>query len=59
VPESEWLAICALIERDFAAGVYEKGALAGVAAIGDILSKHFPADGSRNPDELPDRPVFL
>ena len=59
VSAAEWQAICALMQRDFAAGEYEKGALAGVAAIGDILSKHFPADGSRNPDELPDRPVFL
>lgn len=59
VREDEWQAICALMQRDFAAGEYEKGALAGVAAIGEILAKHFPADGSRNPDELPDRPVFL
>jgi len=59
VPETEWQAICALMQRDFAAGEYEKGALAGVAAIGEILAKHFPADGSRNLDELPDRPVFL
>ena len=59
VRESEWQAICALMQRDFAAGDYEKGALAGVAAIGEILAKHFPADGSRNADELPDRPVFL
>ena len=59
VPETEWQAICALMQRAFAAGEYEKGALAGVAAIGEILAKHFPADGSRNLDELPDRPVFL
>ncbi|MET0231965.1 MAG: TPM domain-containing protein [Rhodanobacteraceae bacterium] len=59
VAETEWQAICALMQRDFAAGAYEKGALAGVAAIGEILARHFPAHGSRNPDELPDRPVFL
>ena len=59
VPEAEWQSICALMQRDFAAGDYEKGALAGVAAIGEILARHFPADGSRNADELPDRPVFL
>lgn len=59
VPEAEWQAICALMQRDFAAGDYEKGALAGVAAIGEILAKHFPADGTRNSDELPDRPVFI
>jgi uncharacterized membrane protein len=59
VQDAEWQAICALMQRDFAAGEYEKGSLAGVAAISEILSRHFPANGSRNPDELPDRPVFL
>ncbi|HVV98292.1 MAG TPA: TPM domain-containing protein [Rhodanobacteraceae bacterium] len=59
VPEAEWQAVCALMQRDFATGDYEKGSLAGVEAIGELLAKHFPADGSRNPDELPDRPVFL
>jgi uncharacterized membrane protein len=47
------------MERDFADGHYEKGALAGVAAITDILVRHFPSDGKRNLDELPDRPVLL
>lgn len=59
VGESEWSAICALMERDFTDGHYEKGALAGVAAITDILVRHFPSDGKRNLDELPDRPVLL
>jgi uncharacterized membrane protein len=59
VGEAEWSAICTLMRDHFAAGEYEKGALAGVEAIGEILARHFPADGSRNPDELPDRPVFL
>jgi uncharacterized membrane protein len=47
------------MQRDFTTGDYEKGSLAGVTAIGEILARHFPANGSRNPDELPDRPVFL
>ena len=59
VGEAEWSAICALMQRDFATGHYEKGALAGVAAIGEILARHFPAHGKRNADELPDRPVLL
>jgi uncharacterized membrane protein len=59
VPEAEWVTIVASMQRDFAAGEYEKGALDGVAAIGEILAKHFPADGRRNADELPDRPVLL
>jgi uncharacterized membrane protein len=59
VGESEWTPICALMERDFRAGEYERGAIAGVEAIGELLARHFPADGGRNPAELPDRPVLL
>jgi uncharacterized membrane protein len=59
VSESEWAAICALMQREFAAGNYEKGALDGVAAITELLVRHFPADGRRKADELPDRPVLL
>jgi uncharacterized membrane protein len=59
VGEGEWRAICALMQRDFAAGEYEKGSLAGVAAITDVLVRHFPSNGQRNLDELPDRPVIL
>ena len=59
VGESEWRAICELMQRDFAAGEYEKGALAGVAAITDVLVRCFPANGERKQDELSDRPVFL
>ena len=59
VGEAEWSAVCALMQRDFAAGEYEKGGLAGVAAITAILVRHFPSHGKRNTDELPDRPVLL
>jgi uncharacterized membrane protein len=59
VAETEWSAICALMQRAFAADEYEKGALDGVAAITEILARHFPAHGQRNADELPDRPVIL
>ena len=59
VGDDEWRGICALMQRDFANDEYEKGALAGIAAITDVLVRHFPAMGERNPDELPDRPVLL
>jgi hypothetical protein len=59
VGEAEWSAVCALMQREFAVDEYEKGTLAGVAAITEILARHFPANGRRNPDELPDRPVLL
>jgi uncharacterized membrane protein len=59
VRESEWVEICGLMQREFSRGEYRSGALAGVAAITEILARHFPSDGRRNPDELPDRPVLL
>jgi uncharacterized membrane protein len=59
VGEAEWGAICALMQRDFSAGEYEKGALAGGAGITEILVRHFPANGRHHLDELPDRPVLL
>lgn len=59
VGEAEWVAVCALMQRDLAEGNYEKGAIAGVAAITEILVRHFPANGERNRDELSDRPVLL
>ncbi|HET7925071.1 MAG TPA: TPM domain-containing protein [Rhodanobacteraceae bacterium] len=59
VGDDEWRAICALMQGDFAVGDYEKGSLAGVAAITEVLVRHFPSGGHRNVDELPDRPVLL
>lgn len=56
---AEWPSICALMERDFRTGEYQRGAIAGVEAIGELLARHFPANGGRNPAELPDRPVLL
>ncbi|MET0225911.1 MAG: TPM domain-containing protein [Dokdonella sp.] len=59
VAEDEWGEVCALMQQHFAAGSYQSGALAGVDAITQILVRHFPAEGRRNADELPDRPVLL
>ena len=59
VAESDWLPICALMQKHFRAGEYESGAIAGVDAISQLLARHFPASGEPNPDELPDRPVLL
>jgi len=59
VGDEEWARIVALMQSDFVSGAYEKGALAGVAAITEVLARHFPADGRRNADELPDRPILL
>ena len=59
IAESEWLPICALMQDYFRRGDYEHGAIEGVAAVGELLARHFPANGERNADELPDRPVLL
>ena len=59
VDENEWRDVCELMRTRFADGDYEGGAIAGVEAINAILVRHFPANGQRNPDELPDRPVLL
>jgi uncharacterized membrane protein len=59
VDEAQWLPICALMQQHFSAGNYQAGAIAGVEAISELLVRHFPANGERNPDELPDRPVLL
>lgn len=59
IDDAQWRPVCALMQQHFAAGDYRRGAIAGVEAIGELLIRHFPADGKRNPDELPDRPVLL
>lgn len=59
VDEREWKVVCELMRARFADGDHEGGAVAAVEAINAILVRHFPANGQRNPDELPDRPVLL
>jgi len=59
IAEAEWLPICALMQDYFRRDDYEHGAIEGVSAVGEVLARHFPANGERNPDELPDRPVLL
>lgn len=54
-----WETICGEMQREFARGQFERGAVAGIRAIGDLLAGHFPADGGPRPNELPDRPVVL
>jgi uncharacterized membrane protein len=49
-----------LMQQHFRAGEYERGAMAGVDAVGALLARHFPSDGGAgNRGELPDRPVLL
>ena len=59
VAQPEWQAICDRMRERFAAGDYESGAVAGIAAASAILAREFPADGSARDNELPDAPVIL
>ncbi len=60
VSPSEWEAICDAIRDRFKAKDYEGGVIAGIEAIGRLLTQHFPLSaGQTNPNELPDRPVVL
>ena len=58
IAQPEWEAICARMEEAFKAGRYQEGVLAGIAQVGELLERHFPA-GAASTDELPDRPAVL
>lgn len=59
VGQTAWETICGAMQREFAAGRFEQGALAGLAAVSDLLATHFPAHPQGNPNELPDPPVVV
>lgn len=62
VTQSEWDAVCRLMEQHFRAGRFEAGSIAGVDAIGALLARHFPAaatEGQDSHNQLPDRPTLL
>ena len=58
VGSAAWEAICGAMQREFAAGRFEHGAIVGVQAISDLLATHYPPRGE-NPDELANRPVVI
>ncbi|HVK54945.1 MAG TPA: TPM domain-containing protein [Burkholderiales bacterium] len=58
VPQEEWETICRQMEAAFRAGDFKNGVLAGIQAVADKLSTHFPRlEGGAN--ELPNRPLVL
>jgi hypothetical protein len=59
VGENAWETICGAMQREFAAGRFEPGMLDGLAAVSDLLHRHFPARPGGNPNELPDAPVTI
>ncbi len=59
IPVAQWEGVCRVMEGHFRAGRFAEGSLAGVAAVGGLLERHFPADRGRNRDELPNQPALL
>jgi uncharacterized membrane protein YgcG len=53
-----WETICHEMEAAFRKGHFEAGVLAGIHAVGEHLSRHFPARSGKA-NEMPDRPVVL
>jgi len=58
ISPGEWEAACKLVEGHFRAGEFEKGAVAGVNAVGELLAREFPVR-SFDRDELPNQPTLL
>ena len=58
VDPAAWGAVARSMEASFGQGAYAEGVLEGIRQISTLLAAHFPP-GKRNPDELPDRPVFV
>lgn len=57
VSDAQWRGVCELMEARLRAGDAEGAAIAGIAAVSDLLARHFPrAPGDADENELPDRP---
>ena len=59
IAQADWEGVCRVMEGHFRAGRFAEGSLAGVGAVGDLLARHFPPQGGRNRDELPNQPALL
>jgi uncharacterized membrane protein len=59
VAQAEWEAVCREMEAAFRQGRFAEGALHAIERCTALLVRHFPSNGGRNPNELPDKPVFL
>ena len=60
VSAEQWRGVCQLMEERLKSGDAEDAAVAGIAAVSDLLAEHFPrvADDVDH-NELPDRPHLL
>lgn len=60
VDRKVWELICHDMERHFASGHYQEGAVAGLKAVSDLLVEYFPLrPGQPDRNELPDEPTVL
>jgi len=59
ITEADWEGVCRVMEGHFRAGRFAEGSLAGVGGVADLLARHFPPQGGRNRDELPNQPALL
>lgn len=57
VDEAQWRRVCEGMERAFAEGRFEEGAVAGVRGVAALLEREYPGTGRAN--ELPDRPALI
>jgi uncharacterized membrane protein len=55
--DGSWKAIVDLVGREFRAGELTSGLEKGIAAIGECLARHFPADSKGDANELSDAVV--
>ena len=58
VEQAEWEMVCREMEQAFRSGDFKGGAILGVRRISALLAQHFPP-GTRNPNELPNKPYIL
>ncbi|HEX4779714.1 MAG TPA: TPM domain-containing protein, partial [Usitatibacter sp.] len=57
VDESQWRSVCAAMEKAFAEGRFQEGAVQGVRGVAELLGREYP--GHAHANELPDRPVLI
>ena len=58
VGKAEWERICAGLEKEFRAGLFEYGVIKGIEEVSRLMAQHFPKQAGGS-NELPDAPVVL
>lgn len=53
-----WEKVCAVLEKEFRAGLFEYGVVRGIQEVSKVLAQHFPKQAGGS-NELPDAPVVL